>query len=112
MPYILNGQQASITEEPAEQNGVTYVPFRSVVTGLGGTINWDEASQQASGTIGQWTAVVQPNATSATVNGTTVQFTAAAIQDNNELYVPADFFSSAYGYKVSVNGDTVTIGLT
>jgi hypothetical protein len=111
MPYTLNGQAASIAEEPHEQNGTLYVPFAQVVEGLGGTVTWDNESKQASATIGQWTAVFTMAADTADVNGTVVQFPAPSYVEDGELYVPAEFFHNAYGYKVAVNGTDVNIAV-
>ena len=36
MPYTLNGQAATVDEEPRARNGILYVPLRSVVEALGG----------------------------------------------------------------------------
>lgn len=111
MPYTLNGQPAAIAEEPHDQNGTIYVPFKQVVEGLGGTVVWDNSTKMASGAIGQWTANFQLAANTADVNGTTVQFSVPSYVDNGELYVPADFFHNAYGYTVQANGTDVSIAV-
>ncbi len=111
MPYTLNGQAANIDEEPHEQQGAIYVPFKKVVDALGGMVTWDNDTKQASATIGQWTAVFSLAADTADVNGTTVQFSSPSYDEGGELYVPADFFHNAYGYTVTANGTDVTISL-
>jgi len=111
MPYTLNGQPASLTEEPHDQNGTVYVPFKQVVEGLGGSVTWDNQTKTATATIGQWAANFMLAADTADVNGTTVQFSAPSYVDNGELYVPADFFHNAYGYNVTANGTDVSIGV-
>ena len=111
MPYTLNGQPAQIAEEPHDQNGMTYVPFKQVVDALGGTITWDNETKTASATIGQWTANFMLAADTADVNGTTVQFPAPSYVDGGELYVPAEFFHNAYGYTVTAAGTDVSIGV-
>ena len=111
MPYTLNGQQASIAEEPHDQNGTIYVPFKQVTDALGGSVTWDNNSKTATGTIGQWTATFMLAADTADVNGTTVNFPAPSYVDNGELYVPAEFYNAAYGYTVSASGTDVSIGV-
>lgn len=111
MPYTLNGQPASLDEEPHDQNGTIYVPFKKVVDALGGSVTWDNQNKMATGTIGQWTASFMLAADTADVNGTTVQFPAPSYVDSGELYVPAAFFQNAYGYTVSANGTDVSIGV-
>ena len=111
MPYTLNGQPASLAEEPHNQGGTVYVPYKQVVEALGGTVTWDNATKMAAGTLGQWTANFMLAADTADVNGTTVQFPAPSYVDNGELYVPAEFFHAAYGYTVTANGVDVSIGV-
>ncbi len=111
MPYTLNGQPAQIAEEPHNQNGTIYVPFKQVVDALGGSVTWDNEAKTASATIGQWTANFVLAADTADVNGTTVQFPAPSYVESGELYVPAEFFHTAYGYNVTANGSDVSIGV-
>ena len=111
MPYTLNGQPAQIAEEPHDQGGTLYVPFKQVVDGLGGSVTWDNTAKMASATIGKWTANFMLASDTADVNGTTVQFSSPSYVDNGELYVPADFFHNAYGYTVTANGTDVSIGV-
>ena len=112
MPYTLNGQAAQVAEEPHDQNGATYVPFKSVTESLGGAVTWDNDTKTATGTIGQWTATFQMAADTADVNGQTVQLSAPPYVDGGELYVPADFYHAAYGYTVTANGGDVSIGVS
>ncbi len=111
MPYTINGQPASIAEEPHDQDGVIYVPYKQVVDALGGKVTWDNETKMASGTIGQWTANFMLAADTADVNGTTVSFSSPSYVDQGELYVPPDFFHNAYGYVVQVSGTSVSIAL-
>jgi len=111
MPYTLNGQPAALAEEPHDQGGTIYVPFKSVVEALGGTVTWDNENKTVAATIGQWTANFLLASDTADVNGTTVQFPAPSYVDDGELYVPAEFFHSAYGYTVAVSGTDVSIGV-
>lgn len=69
MPYTLNGQPAQVAEEPHDQNGTIYVPFKQVVDALGGSVVWDNETKMASATLGQWTASFMLAADTADVNG-------------------------------------------
>ncbi len=111
MSYTLNGAEADIDEEPEDRDGIVYVPFAKVTRALGGTVAWDNETKTAHGTIGHWTAVFTAASDAADVNGTHVTFSAPAFVDGEELYVPADFFQAAYGYKVSANGTDVVIAV-
>ncbi len=111
MPYTLNGQQAHIDEEPHDHEGRVFVPLRPVVAALGGVVTWDHEAGQVAATIGQWTANFKIGDDTAAVNGTVVQFPAPAHAEGGELYVPAEFFHNAYGYKVEAGGAHVSISL-
>lgn len=111
MPYILNGQNADIGEEPFEQDGKHYVPLDPIVRQLGGTINWNNETKVAQATIGQWTATVQMANSTVDVNGQQVTLSAPPFVENDTMYVPWDFFHAAYGYKAEMNGDTLSIHL-
>src|SRR5437868_4968063 len=103
MPYNINGQTATIDQEPIERDGRHYVPARAIAQNLGGTANWDSGNQTAQIKIGDWTADVTAGNTVANVSGrgTTqqVNMSAPAFEENGTLYVPWDFFQAAYGYK-------------
>ncbi len=111
MPYNINGQTASIAEEPVERDGRHYVPLAALVEALGGTVSWDNSAKTASATIGQWTAQVQDGSTSVDVSGTAVTLAAPPYVENDTIYVPWDFFHTAYGYKTNMEGETLYIHL-
>jgi hypothetical protein len=103
MPYILQGQPASLSLEPRSQMGQTYVPLDELVRQLGGTTNWDNAQKAATATVGQWTATVRMADPTVNVGSTTVTLPAPPFDENGVLWVPAEFFHAAYGYQVSVD---------
>ncbi len=111
MPYTLNGQPATIAEEPHEQQGTLYVPFAAVTEALGGSVTWDNDTKTATGTIGQWAATFTEASTTADVSGTQVSFSAPSYVNAGTLYVPPDFYHAAYGYTVTVNGADVSIAV-
>lgn len=111
MPYNINNQPVEINEEPLNRNGRHYVPLREVAQRLGGQVVWEQAGRAAKATIGQWTASVQDGEQTVDVNGQKVQLSAPPIIDSDRMYVPWDFFRDAYGYKASMEGDTLHIHL-
>ena len=113
MPYTLNNQPAQLAEEPHDKNGTIYVPFKQLVTALGGSVNWDNDSKQASAKITQWTAETSLGSNSANVNGTIVTFSGPSyVGDTGEFYVPVDFFHNAFGYVVRAQGTDVSISIS
>jgi hypothetical protein len=111
MPYVLNGQNANISEEPQVREGRNYVPLEQVVQTLGGRVEWDHASKTASASIAQWTAKVQADNPVVDVSGTRVQLQDAPYIENDTMYVPWYFFRDAYGYKVEMDGGTLSVHL-
>jgi len=111
MPYVLNGQNVSIAEEPTVREGRNYVPLEAVLQSLGGTVTWDNETKTASATTGQWTASVQMGNPVVDVNGTQVTLADAPYVENDTLYVPWYFFRDAFGYKVEMDGDTLQVHL-
>jgi len=111
MPYMINGQPTGILEEPIERDGTYYVPLHEVVQALGGNVGWDNNTKTAAATIGQWTAHVQMMNNAVDVNGTQVNLSAPPMVENDTMYVPWDFFRDSYGYKSSMDGGTLNIGL-
>jgi hypothetical protein len=111
MPYSLNGQSAQISQEPFVRDNKHFVPLEEVVRALGGTTTWDNNSKTASATIGRWTANVRMDDPNVDVSGTPVRLSAAPFVENDTMYVPWDFFREAYGYDVSMQGETLDVRL-
>ena len=116
MGYWLNGQNASISEEPFEKDGKHFVPLNEVVKGLGGTTSWDNFSKTATTTIGQWTAQVSMDDPTVQVSSTDgrnqqVSLSAAPFVENDTMYVPWDFFKDVYGYQTNMQNGEFRAGL-
>ena len=109
MPYMIQGQPANISTEPFLHNNKHYVPLREIVEGLGGSLTFDNDSKMAVSTIGQWAAHVQNGNPAVDVSGTPVTLTAAPFVEDDVMYVPFDFFKTAYGYDVALDGETMSI---
>ena len=109
MPLTYQGQPTPVRME--NRDGILYVPVEEAVQALGGTVEWDNANKRASVTIGQWTARVFMAASEADVNGTHVTFNGPTIVENDTMWVPVRFFEKAFGYKLSLQGDTVDLAL-
>jgi len=103
MPYNLQGQPASISQEPRIEMGRTYVPLDEVTQQLGGTTTWDNDQKVATATIGQWTATLRMADENADVSGTPVQLNAAPFVEDGVMWVPAQFFHDAFGYQVNID---------
>jgi hypothetical protein len=111
MPYVLNGQNVSLGEEPTEHEGRHYVPLEPVLQSLGGTVSWDNETKTATATAGKWTASVQMANPVVDVSGTQVTLADPPYVENDTLYVPWYFFRDAFGYKAEMDGDTLQVHL-
>jgi Copper amine oxidase N-terminal domain len=111
MPYTLQGQPASLSLEPRQQMGQTYVPLDEITRQLGGTTNWDNETKTATATIGQWTATVRMAETNVDVSGTAVTLAVPPFVDDGVLWVPADFFHAAFGYQVDVDAASQQVSI-
>ena len=109
MPYNIQGNAVSLGAEPFLHNNKHYVPLRDLVHALGGTVAFDNDTKVATASIGQWTATVQMADENVDVSGTPVTLSAPPYVEDGQMYVPFDFFHDAFGYTVSLAGDTVNI---
>lgn len=112
MPYILQGQPASISQEPRIEQGHTYVPLDEVTRQLGGTTTWDNESKVATATIGQWTATVRMADQNVDVNGTPVTLPAPPFVEDGVMWVPAQFFHDAFGYQVDIDPANLQVSIS
>jgi copper amine oxidase-like protein len=103
MPYTLQGQPASISQEPRVEMGRTYVPLDEITRQLGGTTTWDNDTKTATATIGQWTATIQMADPNVDVSGTAVSLQAPPFVADGFMWVPASFFHDAFGYRVDID---------
>jgi hypothetical protein len=103
MPYSLQGQSATISQEPRIMMDRTYVPMEEIVQQLGGSTTWDNETKTATATIGQWTASIRMADENVDVSGTPVQLEAPPFVEDGMMWVPARFFNQAFGYKVDIN---------
>ena len=109
MPFNIQGTPVNLGTEPFLHNNKHYVSLREVVDALGGTVAFDNNSKTATATIGQWAASVQMANENVDVSGTPVTLSSPPYVEDGQMYVPFDFFRDAFGYAVSIAGDTVNI---
>jgi hypothetical protein len=111
MPYTLQGQPASLSLEPRNQMGQTYVPLDEITRQLGGTTTWDNETKSAAATIGKWTATVRMAETNVDVGGTAVTLAAPPFVEDGVLWVLAEFFHAAFGYQVQVDPSSSDVSI-
>ena len=110
---VLDNVPLPFATPPLINNGVTFVPFRTLAQSLGVTVQWDNgtktvhaqaevngAPKRVALTLGQSTA---------RVDGQAVQLLEAPMMRNNQVLIPLNFFSSQFGAKVSWTQSTRTV---
>jgi hypothetical protein len=109
MPYNIRGSEYYFPSEPFLRNNKNYIPLRDTIEVLGGTVGFDNTTKTATATIASFVATVTEGDTSVDVSGTPVTITAPAVIENNEFFVPFDFFRDAFGYETTFDNGTVSI---
>ncbi|MGQ8872397.1 stalk domain-containing protein [Paenibacillus sp. TSA_86.1] len=100
---------------PRIDQGVTYVPFRTVGEALGIGISWNNKTQTitAVNTSKDKTTkvVLQVGSKTATVNGTQVKLAAAPVQREGRVLIPLSSFSSQFGVRTGWDQATRTVSM-
>ena len=112
MSYTINGQDASISEEPRQMQGQLYVPLHEIVQQLGGQTSWDNDNKIATATIGQWTATIRMADRNVDVSGTAVTLSGDPYVDQGVMYVPATFFHDTFGYNVQADAGSQQVSIS
>ncbi|MFY9233754.1 MAG: copper amine oxidase N-terminal domain-containing protein [Fimbriimonadaceae bacterium] len=72
------------------RDGIRYVPLRSVVEQLGGSIEWNNQTKAATFTVRNVTGQIYADSQSFTANGQTHSLTGTTFVENGTLHVPVD----------------------
>jgi hypothetical protein len=86
--------------EATDINGVQYVALQDGIQQVGGTVQWNNESKQATVSSGSNTALVTMADNNVTVDGRTIALSAPPLVKNDTLYVPVDFFANVFGRQV------------
>src|SRR5262245_28660949 len=97
MPYVINGQNIQLKEEPRNLNGPVYVPLREVLEAMGGQASWDSPSKTAGATLNGKHARIPNGATTMEVDGQQVTMSVPSMMDGDTFWVPVEFFGKAFG---------------
>jgi hypothetical protein len=74
-----------------ERNGVQYIPLRTLVEQLGGTIKWDNEAKKAYLAVRGHSAEVNILSRSAIVNGVESSLSETPFVEEGSLYAPVNF---------------------
>ena len=108
---FLDGKQIEGDPAAFNENGVTYVAYKQLMTGLGYEAVWDgtEKSVTTSGTHGTLKVVL--GKTQAWVDDKPIVLTAAPLIHKGTIYVPVRFVSHMTGAALTVQAETGAVSL-
>ena len=91
----------------------TMVPFRAIADALGLTVEWDGTTREAIFSNGSKTIYFPLDSkTARTSTGATVAMDTAAISVNGRSYAPVRYLAEFFGYTVTWDGKTRTVGIS
>jgi hypothetical protein len=109
--YSANGQPQSMDAAPIISGGRTLLPIKYVATPLGATVNWNQAQQMVTVSLGGKTITLVIGQDSATVNGVPVSIDSTnpdvvPVIMNGRTMLPLAFITKNLGCSVDWNGNT------
>lgn len=107
----LDGQTISFDVAPVVEHGTILVPFRTIFEQLGMAVSWNEQDKSIRGEKTGRTIQMTIGVKTASVNGKTVQLSAAPKIIHGSTMIPLRFVSEATGNKVDWNADTRTVSI-
>ncbi|MEX1029886.1 MAG: beta-propeller domain-containing protein [Paenibacillaceae bacterium] len=105
---LLNGKPLQLDAESILQDGVTYVPMRSLLTALGANVQWDEATNSVTATHNETTVKVKVNETKGWTNGKEVLIAHPAQLIDGKVYVSLRWMNESFGAVVKWHAATRT----
>ncbi|HWP97767.1 MAG TPA: copper amine oxidase N-terminal domain-containing protein [Syntrophomonadaceae bacterium] len=98
---------------PLIKNGRTFIPIRTVIESLGGTVQWLDSDQSLTITLNGSTVVLKIGQKTATVNGTTKEIDGAPfLSDTGRTMLPIRFIAENLGLTVNWDDATQTITIS
>lgn len=90
-------------QAPIIENGRTLVPIRAVFEKAGADVEWDDASQTATLTKGNYTVTVKSNESFITKNGTPIAIDSPSKNINGRILIPVRAIAEAMDFGVTWN---------
>lgn len=107
----IDGRPITLNASPVVQNGVTYVPFKTIFNELGTASAWDSTSKKvvAINTKNGDLIYIKANSKVVYVNGKTIRMNAPAKSIGGSVYVPIREIDRIIGAVVNVKGKDIII---
>lgn len=107
----VNGQVLALPTPARVKQNRTMVPMRAIFQALGATVNWDDATQTATGVRGPETVKVTIGSSTAWVNGLPQTLDVPPFLYGGSTLVPVRFVSEGLGAAVRWDEATRTIDI-
>jgi hypothetical protein len=112
----INGVEKEIDSgnrtSPVVINNRTLLPVRTVIEGIGGSIDWNEEKQEVTLVYGQDTIRLTIGSDTAYLNNTVQMLDTAPTIINGRTMLPIRFISESFNFDVDWNGETQTVTIT
>ena len=108
---LLNGETLPTSTPPMETDGHVMVAMRDIFEALQATIEWNDATQTVTATLGETEIQLTIGEDHALLDGRTVPLDAPAVVTNGTTMVPLRFVAEATGADVRWNGTTRTVSI-
>ena len=112
MPYIVNGQQVAVPEEPQNKDGILWVPLRALSEALGARVDWDANTGAVNIDHPGKSIQLTPGSIEAIVNREAHELQAAPYVEGGDTWVPVRFFNIQLGYAVNVDLGSNTVEIS
>jgi hypothetical protein len=110
--YTVDGAVYNIDTAPFINDSRTFVPVRYLGNAIGATTNWDSTTKTVTMTMGNTIVTLVIGENSITVNGQAIPLDVAPVIQDGRTCLPVSAVASAFGYTVSWDQATRTVGLT
>jgi methionine-rich copper-binding protein CopC len=110
----IDGRSSVMDVAPQKEGAVVYLPVRSFVEGLGGSVTWDGTARQVSGQVLGHRFLLKIGSSTLMLDGQAQALPAAVFIDSqaSRTMVPIDTFSKAIGLRTQFQGDSGAITVT
>lgn len=106
---VLDGRQLNFDVAPILEDGTTLVPVRGVLTPLGATFSWDQATHSVTVELDGTEIRAAVGSSTALVNGESVHLTKPVINRDGRVMIPLRFFGENLGLGVEWEQESHTV---
>ncbi|MBR6524251.1 MAG: copper amine oxidase N-terminal domain-containing protein [Clostridia bacterium] len=103
------GKPVEFDQPPVLKDGRTLVPVRAISEALGASVDWDEATQTVTATLGDTVVKLVINSNRMLVNDKVIEIDVPAEIINSRTLIPVRAISEAFGCQVDWDDDNYRV---